>query len=938
MADAKITLETVVQSESLKQLNQTIAETNTKYKEAQAAAKEFEKQCGGVANMTAEQKARYTELNTTMQQYRDILRSANSEKNKEIRGLTDSAKAAESNVTVMGKLKDTLASISPVAGQAAESISKIAAKYGDIKNKIGALASGSGSASGVLRGITAAAGGTAVAIAGVAAAVVGVSLAFAKMGANAQQSFARLKAFTGNVAQAKALSSAIGQITRQTQFSRATITQMMTQLIALGMSASKAAKTVTTIANAAYGLGKGEQFAAQITTTFGKMAAAGKLEEEQLVNLRAAGVDTDEAFKSMGLTTEQVMKGLKDGTVDGAAAMQALIAYMEHFDGATATATDNFNDNFNRMEQAASGVLSAIGSYFADAFNQSGLLQALMELFDAMSNLIKGPLSGAFEALGGIAGFVLTNIANIIKIISVAINIIAGLIRDAGDAFNSACATMKSALSPVYDFLMDIVSAIGAVMRGLAQIGAKIADNAKAYAKSGQDKLIDSSLDVTMGTGHSMDKYVQTVPETTPIVTSTGGGGGSSARSSGGASGASPEELAKKKHEEELKALKEENRLSEERLVIENKLADIKAGLQTSAQKTLLSLQKQFGTDQQKISAEMKEADLEYNEKVLKERLRYKQEELQLANKLKEAEFDGKTNAAALMRQRIALAGSQHKATLKQLGASRDSQKETVQIKAIDDDAARLRQTRVERQLYQLEQKRLATVRQIELTGIRAGRTQAQIAKAVADANEEYDFQKEKLEIVQERQNTIHDAIDSATESLASGLTKCIMEGKSLGDVFKNVLQTLIEAVIQAQILSALKAIGLKDGGAVGYATGGIIERHANGLEVGGGQVFGHGTATSDSILTRLSRGEYVIKADTVDKLGVSTLDAINAGKIPAIAAGIPMGGNSQSITLNVSALDASSFKSFLRKGGLNNIKQAMLNSSRAFASDKGVW
>ena len=43
MADAKITLETVVKSDELKQLNTTIAETNTKYKEAQAAVKDFEK-------------------------------------------------------------------------------------------------------------------------------------------------------------------------------------------------------------------------------------------------------------------------------------------------------------------------------------------------------------------------------------------------------------------------------------------------------------------------------------------------------------------------------------------------------------------------------------------------------------------------------------------------------------------------------------------------------------------------------------------------------------------------------------------------------------------------------------------------------------------------------------------------------------------------------
>ncbi len=48
-----------------------------------------------------------------------------------------------------------------------------------------------------------------------------------------------------------------------------------------------------------------------------------------------------------------------------------------------------------------------------------------------------------------------------------------------------------------------------------------------------------------------------------------------------------------------------------------------------------------------------------------------------------------------------------------------------------------------------------------------------------------------------------------------------------------------------------------------GYAKGGLIQ--------------GPGSATSDSVPTRLSNGEYVLKASAVKKLGVSTLDMLNA-------------------------------------------------------------
>ena len=44
-----------------------------------------------------------------------------------------------------------------------------------------------------------------------------------------------------------------------------------------------------------------------------------------------------------------------------------------------------------------------------------------------------------------------------------------------------------------------------------------------------------------------------------------------------------------------------------------------------------------------------------------------------------------------------------------------------------------------------------------------------------------------------------------------------------------------------------------------------------------GGFVDGIGTATSDSNLARLSKGEYVIKASAVNALGVDFLDRLNA-------------------------------------------------------------
>lgn len=54
----------------------------------------------------------------------------------------------------------------------------------------------------------------------------------------------------------------------------------------------------------------------------------------------------------------------------------------------------------------------------------------------------------------------------------------------------------------------------------------------------------------------------------------------------------------------------------------------------------------------------------------------------------------------------------------------------------------------------------------------------------------------------------------------------------------------------------------------------------------GGGAVTGPGTPTSDSILARLSAGEFVVKAAAVRKWGVGFLQQLNQGFLPAFAGG----------------------------------------------------
>jgi len=59
-----------------------------------------------------------------------------------------------------------------------------------------------------------------------------------------------------------------------------------------------------------------------------------------------------------------------------------------------------------------------------------------------------------------------------------------------------------------------------------------------------------------------------------------------------------------------------------------------------------------------------------------------------------------------------------------------------------------------------------------------------------------------------------------------------------------------------------------------------------------GGQVFGPGTTTSDSIPAMLSNREYVVKADAVDHYGPAFFDSLNAMRF-ASGGYVGGGGNS---------------------------------------------
>lgn len=228
-------------------------------------------------------------------------------------------------------------------------------------------------------------------------------------------------------------------------------------------------------------------------------------------------------------------------------------------------------------------------------------------------------------------------------------------------------------------------------------------------------------------------------------------------------------------------------------------------------------------------------------------------------------------------------------------------------------------------------------------------------------------------------------------DTLAEGITNWIMQAKSLSEVFSNLAKTILQQLVQGALKKWISSLGiirtLNDAADkaeaasaaaqtsaimtkaaaqarlaaatmisampfTAYSAGatvadqmGIASAGASVLKKAkGGAIIGPGTSTSDSIPALLSNGEYVINADAAAQIGRTTLDALNSGSYPAFASGGSVGGvpgeipQGRNLTLNISTLDAASFDDFLSRGAIDKIKQKLLDGTRDFTAEAGVW
>lgn len=823
MADAKITLTTEARNDGLEKLNKALAEGQQEVEAMTRELKDLKKATQDGTQATKEQHDAMVKLRQDIKAQKDL----NKEYSKEI-------------------------------SQTTSEIKKSVKAMADGDKGARSLASAFKLTSGFTTAFSVALGGLAATITtGVVAAIGNLASQVINAGAQMQQTVAQFTAMANVTGDATEAVRTLNDVYRNTNFQESAVQQMGIQLMNMGYSAQNAAGLIQLCADAAAGLGTGQAGAQQLVDAISRMQAVGELTSKQMVSLKMAGVDLDAAFRSLGMNGEQAMKAVEDGTLDSQKAIDTLTNYLHQFDGKMAESKDNVIDAWGDVAGNLTTMCAEIGAGIFDAFNQSGIIQELIDFTQSLIDMIRGDGCGAFSDLRAVADEVLSFIGGMLKFVFDTIKLVIIIINDAYTAFKNFGAQVVEAIRPAVDMVVALYNAVKAVMSSIGKnFGSEVA----------------ASWSATFGTSAPV---AATANNFMPHSGGYAGGGGS--RSGGGGGGgrssAASRKQAEDKGKEDAKAYKEGYESIFKAMQEDSKsIMDMMLGNKDEATKKIDELKEKLIADMAAIDQAAAMSENEGNLNVLAAVLGRSTEDLQ-------AELEAKGQSIA-------------------------------------DFAEKTKES-------------MAKTTAAEIESIKTG-------KSWQDAMEGYAV--------------------SVAGNMADAMTDFIMGAKSakeaMADMLKAIVQNAVKLLAQwVSTYALLMAFGLYDPHqaalaatkiVLGVGEGGKTVKELRAAKAAtGGYISGPGTGTSDSIPAMLSNGEYVIRSAAVDRIGVGTLNALNAGAVPHFADGGSVDDTvaaGASVTLNISTVDAASFSSFLNRGGLDSIKQALFSDNRQFGSEVGVW
>ena len=214
----------------------------------------------------------------------------------------------------------------------------------------------------------------------------------------------------------------------------------------------------------------------------------------------------------------------------------------------------------------------------------------------------------------------------------------------------------------------------------------------------------------------------------------------------------------------------------------------------------------------------------------------------------------------------------------------RQEEEERRRMEDLEERAERVRAQLEGIDLHQ--QRQLENLEELREEGVITYREYQQAVEMAKDSTEELEESTDRVaQMAEKGLSTLGDmVVDQLVHPFGRG-------AEEMEQTFSERLDGMVRDFSQAMARMALEeamqqVISSAVGGA--FSDGGEVQAFST-----GGFVSGPGTSTSDSIPAALSDGEYVVRADAVNRYGTGFMDAVNSGRLSAFAEGGQVGPSS---------------------------------------------
>lgn len=719
------------------------------------------------------------------------------------------------------------------------------------------------------------------------------------------------------------------------------------QLMAFGFKAKEVIPMLTSLGDAAAGLGQGTAGVSRLAYALGQMQTSGKLNAQDMMQLTSAGISAwDMLADAAGVSIAEIKDMTSKGMVDSKEAVKVIVAGMnEEFGGMMAKTSTEVSGLLANIEETAGTTSAVIGQYMINAFNIKGILQtASGALGDFQTKLQNAANSGEsfrdvikdcippelIVAAGALAAVIGSVLVLALGAAAAAVSTFLGLSATA----IATIAAVGAAVAWLAVYWDDLVDAILHIPGAITACGAAAVSLVTSILSAIVGLFGDMWAKVTGAQNNWLSSFAGMLSRASAAVVKFANNAiawfdavfNAKSRAIAGPApegvGLSDEEKARRKSGRDIQAYIEETGMKPSavpafdpsKLIIAPSGSGGGSSFASAKNEELKAAQREDRIQEarMKVQNDRIREQLKNEEKLRQTQLqiaqKYGTDQQKLSIALAETEYTRKQDLQrenmSFQEQMLAQENAIKEAKLK--GVDQDELDLLEEKKQLLADNHELALKTINAQAaasakalnadYDNDQLKWQTSYNtagstVDRMNMDNERYQKDATSAVyADESMTYEERLAALDAINQKYedqkvkiNTIN-SMQQYGNSLAKDFASGISDWITGTKSFGDVMRSVLDSLIQKLIQATMYAL------IIASVTGGSFKANffkafGKGFATGG-SVDGPGTGTSDSIPAMLSNGEYVLNAQAVDRLGVPFLNGLNTGRLRGFASG----------------------------------------------------